>query len=124
MKSLSGTYRNACPGLDVIAVRDFVKPANCINIERLDMRSDPNGVTEVRALRRTDRNGIQMPPLDMFRRIMAEVTDEAYPEGGEWGEYQLPMTEATYSVDPNGGDADEVERLAALNRKGEPPIPF
>ena len=97
---------------------------NCIHIERLDVRSDGNGVSEVRALRRTDKDGIQMPPLDEFRRIMAEVTDEAYPEIGEWGEYQLPMTEATYSVDPNGGDADEVERLAALNRKGEQPIPF
>ena len=97
---------------------------NCIHIERLDVRSDGNGVSEVRALRRTDKDGIQMPPLPEFRRIMSEVTDEAYPEGGTWGEYELPMTEATYSVDPNGGDADEVERQAALNRKGEEPIPF
>jgi len=125
-KVVVATGQDGCRSTSNDARKRFgaVSAKNCIHIERLDVRSDGNGVSEVRALRRTDKDGIQMPPLPEFRRIMSEVTDEAYPEGGTWGEYELPMTEATYSVDPNGGDADEVERQAALNRKGEEPIPF
>ena len=32
VKSLSGTYRNACPGLTVITVRDLPKPADGVEI--------------------------------------------------------------------------------------------
>lgn len=84
---------------------------NCINIERTQLMRDGGGVMSVEMVRRTDRDGIQMPPLDEFRQIMFEVTGEQYPTEGAWAEYRVGTPETGWADDPNGGRAEDVEKF-------------
>lgn len=89
---------------------------NCINIERVDIRSDGNGILTVSPIARTDRAGLQLPALEQFRKLVAKVTGEHYPEAGSWGRFKVAGPGGQdYSSDPNGGDADAVEQLALEN---------
>jgi hypothetical protein len=83
---------------------------NCIHWMPEQMRNDPDGTVSVYALKRTDRAGIQLPPLDEFRAFLTKITGQSYPEGGEWGIFEAATPETVRKTDPNGGDAEEVEK--------------
>jgi hypothetical protein len=84
--------------------------ANCIHWMPEQMRQDPDGTMSVYALKRTDRAGLQLPPLDQFRAFLAEITGVIYPEGGQWGVFQAATPETVRKADPNACDADAVEK--------------
>ncbi len=83
---------------------------NCIHWMPEQMRNDPDGTVSVYALQRTDRAGIQLPPLDQFRAFLTEITGVVYPEGGQWGVFRAATPETVQKTDPNCGDVDGVEK--------------
>lgn len=83
---------------------------NCVNIEVVDRRNDPNGVLEVTPILRKDRTGVQMPPLPEFRRIVGRITGRQYSGKDEWGRFFVAGP--GWDTDPNGGDPDAVEDVA------------
>lgn len=100
--------------------------SNCTHIERVDVRMDSSGLLIVTPIQRTDRAGVQMPPLNTFRAIVAKITGEAYPENGEWAPFKPAGPGGQdYSSDPNGGDVEAVEQFARENGQWvEADIPF
>ena len=88
---------------------------NCIHIKSTQLMRSGDGTMSVEILRRGDRDGLQMPPLDVFRQTMAEVTGEQYPAEGVWTAFRSATPETSYAADPNGGDADSVERYVRDN---------
>ena len=61
-------------------------------------------------MKRTDRDGIKLPPLLEFRSIMADVTGEQYPADGDWSAYEVPNPSSVWDDDANGGESQNVER--------------
>lgn len=80
---------------------------NCIHIETVHRGMSADGVLNVTPIYRSDRAGIQLPPLAEFRRIMSRISGRDYPDGGEWAPFEVAGP--GYDSDPNGGDADAVE---------------
>lgn len=98
---------------------------NCVHIERTDLRADSSGVVTIYAVKRADRDGIQMPPLAAFRAIMADVTGELYPTEGDWAAFKVANPESVYADDPNGGRAEDVEKYVMdQGRMVKDDIPF
>lgn len=86
---------------------------NCILIERTEMRQSSDGTMAMYAVRRTDRDGIQMPPLAQFRAIMADVTGEVYPADGDWQAFKVANPSTEY--EEGEGRAEDVERWVRDN---------
>jgi len=90
--------------------------SNFTHIERVDVRADSNGILSVTPILRTDRSGVLMPPLNIFRAIVAKITGDTYPESGEWAAFKPAGPGGQdYSSDPNGGDVEAVEQFAREN---------
>jgi len=83
---------------------------NCVNIETVDRRADANGILSVTPIYRTDRAGVQLPPLPEFRRIVGRITGREYAGDEAWGKFQVAGP--GWDSDPNGGDAGAVEEIA------------
>lgn len=81
---------------------------NCVHIEGTHRGQSMDGILTVTPLYRTDRAGLQFPPLDEFRQIVAKITRKAYPEGGKWGAWAVAGP--GFEADPNGGSAEKFIR--------------
>lgn len=88
---------------------------NCINIKSTQLMRSGDGTMSVEILSRSDRDGLQMPPLDVFRQTMAEVTGEQYPAEGDWARFRVETPETGWEDDANGGRAEDVERYVRDN---------
>lgn len=88
---------------------------NCINIKSTQLMRSGDGTMSVEILSRSDRDGLQMPPLDVFRQTMAEVTGEQYPGEGDWTKFRVETPETGWEDDANGGRAEDVERYVRDN---------
>ncbi|SLN76521.1 DUF5906 domain-containing protein [Roseisalinus antarcticus] len=82
---------------------------NCIKVKRIEWRPDGNGVITPIITKRTDRDGLQMPPLGELRAMVSAVTGQAHEGPEAWIAYE-PDTAVHLAADPNGGDADDLEQ--------------
>lgn len=96
----------------------------CVKIKRVDMRADGNGVITPVITKRTDYDGLRMPPLPELRAMVSSITGQAHDGPNAWVAYE-PDTAEHVEADPNGGDADAVERYVLERGKVEKDdIPF
>lgn len=84
----------------------------CIRITRVEMRQDGNGVITPVIVKRTDYDGLQMPPLTELRATVSQITGQPHEGPETWVAFE-PDTPEEVGSDPNGGDVEAVERMAA-----------
>lgn len=83
-----------------------------------------NGVITPVITKRTDYDGLRMPPLPELRAMVSGITGQAHDGPDAWVAYE-PDTAEHVEADPNGGDADAVERYVLERGKVEKDdIPF
>ncbi len=83
-----------------------VSTTRCVHIEKVETRVNADGVVTRVVTKRSDRTGIQMPALSVFRERVARLTNEQYPMGGEWEAYSVPDPDWT---DETEADPEDVE---------------
>lgn len=97
---------------------------NCHNVERVHAASDSSGILVVTPIYRTDRSGVELPPLSEFRKLVSRITGQVYPDDGEWQSFVVAGP--GFDSDPNGGDAEAVEQQAKSQQRWvkDDDIPF
>ena len=84
----------------------------CIRITRVEMKQDSSGIITPVIVKRTDYDGLQMPPLSELRVMVSQITGQPHDGPESWVAFEPDTPEHVVS-DPNGGDARAVERAAA-----------
>ncbi len=97
---------------------------NCHHVESVHRAMDSNGILSVTPIYRTDRSGVELPPLPDFRALVSRITGRTYPERGDWQAFTVAGP--GFDNDPNGGDADAVEQHAQSQQRWvkDDDIPF
>jgi len=79
---------------------------NCVKINRIDMRADSSGVIQPVITKRTDYDGLQMPPISVLRAAVSDVTGKPHDGPEHWEAFE-PDTPEHVEV----GDSEE-QRIA------------
>lgn len=84
----------------------------CIKISRVEMKSDGSGIITPVIVKRMDYDGLQMPPLPELRAMVSNITGLEHQGPEAWIAFE-PDTPERIESNPNGGNVEAVEEMAA-----------
>lgn len=91
--------------------------SKCQYLMREHILGDGSGGYQIIERRHT-RSGVQLEPLDVFRKRLAPITGETYPDGGQWRPCDVSEDVRGEATDHNGG-ADVTEDELRQMVRGE-----